>query len=132
MQRSLRNDSLWSQDNSGRILVWERIPLNPHIDKQILPPNQTALMRRLQFNRLRVLGAILFMILIAFLIRLAVIPFLIGDVLNPNRDHWDFGWEEGRIARSLAAGGGLMSPLFVKNVPTSWANPHITMVVSEV
>src|SRR5260370_28796760 len=130
MQRSLRNDSLWSQDNSARILVWERIPLNPHIDKQILPRNQTVLMRRLQFNRLRVRRAILFMILIAFLIRLAVIPFLLGDVLNPIRDHWDFGWEEGRIARSLAAGEGFSSPLFGKTGPPSRTTPTYPLLFS--
>src|SRR5258708_20304555 len=80
-------------------------------------------MRRLQFNRLRVRRAILFMILIAFLIRLAVIPFLLGDVLNPIRDHWNFGWEEGRIARSIAAGEGFSSPLFGKTGPTAWTTP---------
>ncbi len=89
-------------------------------------------MRRLQFNRLRVRRAILFMILIAFLIRLAVIPFLLGDVLNPVRDHWDFGWEEGRIARSLAAGEGFSSPLFGKTGPTSWTTPIYPLLVAGV
>jgi 4-amino-4-deoxy-L-arabinose transferase-like glycosyltransferase len=65
----------------------------------------------------------LFMILAAFLIRLLVIPLDIGDVLNPNRGHWDFGWEEGRIARSIAAGEGFSSPLFGKTGPTSWTTP---------
>jgi len=76
--------------------------------------------------------AILFMILVAFLIRLAVIPFLISDVLNPIRDHWGFGWEEGRIARSLAAGEGFSSPLFGKTGPTSWTTPIYPLLVAGV
>src|SRR5216684_3953256 len=78
----------------------------------------------------RVRRAILFMILVAFLIRLAVIPFLLSDVLNPIRDHWDFGWEEGRIARSLAVGEGFSSPLFGKTGPTSWTTPIYPLLVA--
>ena len=80
----------------------------------------------------RVRRAILFMILAAFLIRLAVIPFLLSDVLNPIRDHWGFGWEEGRIARSLAAGKGFSSPLFGKTGPTSWTAPIYPLLVAGV
>ena len=46
---------------------------------------------------------LLIVVVVALTLRVAVIPFLIGDVLDPARDHWDFGWEEGRIARSIAA-----------------------------
>ena len=76
--------------------------------------------------------AVLFMILIAFLIRLAVIPFLLSDLLDPIRDHWAFGWEEGRIARSLAAGEGFSSPLFGKTGPTSWTTPIYPLLVAGV
>jgi hypothetical protein len=31
----------------------------------------------------------------------------VGEQLNPARDHWVFGWETGRLARSLASGHGL-------------------------
>ena len=50
-------------------------------------------------------------------------PFLIGDQLNPARDHWVFGWETGRIARSLALGRGFGSPLFGWTGPTAWMAP---------
>src|SRR5258708_32685628 len=65
----------------------------------------------------------LFIALVALAIRLAVIPFVIGATLDPDRDHWNFGWEEGRIARSIAAGEGFSSPLFGKTGPTAWTTP---------
>jgi 4-amino-4-deoxy-L-arabinose transferase-like glycosyltransferase len=64
-----------------------------------------------------------FIALIALAIRLAVIPFVIGETLDPDRDHWNFGWEEGRIARSIAAGEGFSSPLFGNTGPTAWTTP---------
>ena len=61
--------------------------------------------------------------LLALVVRAAVIPFLIGDQLDPARDHWAFGCEEGRIARSLANGEGFSSPLFARTGPTAWTTP---------
>ena len=66
---------------------------------------------------------ILVPVLIALTIRLAVIPFLISDTLDPSRDHWHFGYEQGRIARSIAAGEGFSSPLFGRTGPTAWTTP---------
>lgn len=66
---------------------------------------------------------LLVMFLVALALRLAVIPFQIGEVLDPARDHWGFGCEEGRIARSIAAEEGFSSPLFGKTGPTSWSTP---------
>lgn len=61
--------------------------------------------------------------LVAFGLRLIVIGFLVGDQLVPARDHWVFGWETGRIARSLASGHGFGSPLFGWTGPTAWMGP---------
>lgn len=63
------------------------------------------------------------LVVLALAIRVALIPFLIGSTLNPARDHWKFGWEEGRIARSIAAGEGFSSPLFGQTGPTAWTTP---------
>ncbi len=65
----------------------------------------------------------LIVVVVALALRIAVIPFLIGDVVDPARDHWDFGWEEGRIARSIAAGEGFSSPLFGQTGKTAWTTP---------
>lgn len=64
-----------------------------------------------------------FIFLVAFALRLAVVPFLVGDRLNPARDHWVFAWETGRIARSLASGHGFGSPLLGWTGPTAWMGP---------
>ena len=66
---------------------------------------------------------IFLLVVVALLVRVAVIPFLIGEIVDPERDYWTFGCEEGRIARSIAAGEGFSSPLFGKTGPTSWSAP---------
>jgi 4-amino-4-deoxy-L-arabinose transferase-like glycosyltransferase len=62
-------------------------------------------------------------VLVAFALRVVVIPFLLGTITHPERNHWDFGWEEGRIARSIASGEGFSSPLFGHTGPTAWTTP---------
>lgn len=64
-----------------------------------------------------------FIFLVALGLRLAIVPFLVGDQLNPARDHWAFGWETGRLARSLASGHGFGSPLFGWTGPSAWMAP---------
>ena len=71
-------------------------------------------------------------VLLAFALRVAVIPFLIGDITNAARDHWDFGWEEGRIASSIASGRGFSSPLFGNTGPTAWTNPVYPYLLASV
>lgn len=74
--------------------------------------------------------AILFLLLAALAVRAAVIPFLIGDQLDPARDHWNFACEEGRIARSLATGEGFSSPLFGRTGPTAWTTPVYPVILA--
>jgi len=64
-----------------------------------------------------------FILLVALGLRLALVPLLVGNQLNPASDHWDFGWETGRIARSLASGRGFGSPLYGWTGPTAWMGP---------
>ena len=66
---------------------------------------------------------ILILVLAALVVRIAVIPFVIDEHLKPARDHWKFGWEEGKIARSLATGQGFSSPFFERTGPTAWTTP---------
>lgn len=61
--------------------------------------------------------------LVALALRLTVVFFLAGDQLDPTRDHWIFGWETGRIARSLASGHGFGSPLLGDTGATAWMAP---------
>jgi hypothetical protein len=73
-----------------------------------------------------------FVFLVALGLRLAVVPFLVGDRLDPARDHWRFGWETGRIARSLASGHGFGSPFFGWTGPTAWMGPIYPAMVAGV
>jgi hypothetical protein len=73
-----------------------------------------------------------FIFLVALGLRLAIIPFLVGDQLNPARDHWAFGWETGRLARSLASGHGFGSPLFGWTGPSAWMGPVYPVLLAGV
>jgi 4-amino-4-deoxy-L-arabinose transferase-like glycosyltransferase len=63
------------------------------------------------------------MVVVALLLRLVVMFFLYPERTDPYRDHWRFGGESGRIARSIAQGEGFSNPLFGKTGPTAWLAP---------
>ena len=77
-------------------------------------------------------SALLVPVLVAFALRLAVIAFLYPEQLDPSRDHWHFGYETGRIARSIAQGKGFSSPLFGDTGPTAWMTPAYPYLVAGV
>jgi 4-amino-4-deoxy-L-arabinose transferase-like glycosyltransferase len=70
------------------------------------------------------------MVLVALAIRLAVMVFLLPEQLEPQRDHWHFGYETGRIARSIVEGRGFSSPLFAETGPTAWMTPAYPYLVA--
>lgn len=72
------------------------------------------------------------MVPLALLLRLALVPLTLSDRTNPDRDHWRFAGETGRIARSLAQGHGFSSPLFAETGPTAWMAPLYPMLVAGV
>ena len=59
----------------------------------------------------------------ALFVRLAVMPFLYRENLDPERDHWMFGHEQGRVARSIVLGQGFVNPLFGETGATAYAAP---------
>jgi 4-amino-4-deoxy-L-arabinose transferase-like glycosyltransferase len=67
--------------------------------------------------------SLLWMVLVALALRLAVMCFLYPERTDPYRDHWRMGGEAGRIARSIALGEGFSNPLFGKTGPTAWLAP---------
>ncbi|MBO0858547.1 MAG: glycosyltransferase family 39 protein [Chloracidobacterium sp.] len=69
---------------------------------------------------------------IAFFIRLVVALSLIGDQFSPERNHFSFGWETGRIARSVALGEGFSSPFHVTTGPTAWMTPVYVYLLAAV
>ncbi|HLX82620.1 MAG TPA: glycosyltransferase family 39 protein [Terriglobales bacterium] len=70
--------------------------------------------------------------LIALAIRLVVMVFLLPEQLEPQRDHWHFGYETGRIARSIVQGKGFSNPLFADTGPTAWMTPVYPYLVAGV
>ncbi len=72
------------------------------------------------------------MVLVALILRLAVVAFLYPDRLNPDRDHWRFAGETGRIARSIAEGRGFSSPLQADTGPTAWMTPLYPLLLAGV
>jgi|HubBroStandDraft_1064217.scaffolds.fasta_scaffold12558_2 4-amino-4-deoxy-L-arabinose transferase-like glycosyltransferase len=72
------------------------------------------------------------MVLVALAIRLGVMVFLLPEQLDPQRDHWHFGYEAGRIARSIVEGRGFSSPLFEDTGPTAWMTPVYPYLVAGV
>jgi 4-amino-4-deoxy-L-arabinose transferase-like glycosyltransferase len=68
-------------------------------------------------------NSLFLMVVAAFALRLLVVAFVYPEVLNPRRDHWPFGNETGRIARSIATGQGFSNPLFERTGPTAWMTP---------
>jgi hypothetical protein len=71
-------------------------------------------------------------VLVALALRLVVMGFLYPEQLDPQRDHWHFGYETGRIARSIAEGKGFSNPLFEDTGPTAWTTPVYPGIVAGV
>ena len=71
----------------------------------------------------RVLHSPLAMLLVAFAVRLAVMSHMQSFHISAEDDHFRFGFETGRIARSIASGEGFSSPLVKPTGPTAWLPP---------
>ena len=61
--------------------------------------------------------------LVALAIRLVAMCFLYTESYNDFDNHLLFGFEIGRIARSLALGHGFANPMLTDTGPTAWATP---------
>jgi 4-amino-4-deoxy-L-arabinose transferase-like glycosyltransferase len=76
--------------------------------------------------------SIYFIVLIALLLRLAVITIGHTYRITPRGDHFQFAWEVGRIARSIATGQGFSSPTDLPSGPTAWMPPVYTYILAGV
>ena len=76
--------------------------------------------------------SVAFIVLTAFLLRLAVITIGHTYRITPRRDHFQFGWEMGRIARSIATGRGFGSPTDLDTGPSAWAPPVYPYILAGV
>ena len=63
------------------------------------------------------------MVAVALALRLVVMGFVYTTQLDPARDHWAFGSETGRVARSIVTGQGFSSPYTQPTGPTALLPP---------
>jgi len=71
----------------------------------------------------RVRRSLIRILLIALAVRLVALVFLYPPRLVPDRDHYAFGFETGRIAQAIASGHGFSSPMPLPTGPTAWMAP---------
>src|SRR5881628_2409883 len=76
--------------------------------------------------------SIYFIVLVAFLLRLAVITIGHTYRITPRRDHFQFGWEMGRLARSIAQGHGFSTPTDLDSGPSAWTAPVYPYILAGV
>jgi len=69
---------------------------------------------------------------VALLLRLAVITIGHTYRITPRRDHFQFGWEMGRIARSIALGQGFSSPTDLSTGASAWAPPVYPYILAAI
>ena len=72
------------------------------------------------------------MVIAALVLRLVVMVFVYKIQLDPSQDHWVFGWETGRVARSIVTGHGFSSPYSEPTGPTALIPPVYTDLVAGV
>jgi 4-amino-4-deoxy-L-arabinose transferase-like glycosyltransferase len=63
------------------------------------------------------------MVVTALALRLIVMGFVYTSQLDPAQDHWAFGCEMGRVARSIVTGQGFSSPYIKPTGPTALLPP---------
>ena len=63
------------------------------------------------------------LVLLSFVLQVAAIGILHQYKTRPDDDHFAFGWEMGRIGRSIALGEGFSSPYGGHTGPTAWEPP---------
>ena len=84
----------------------------------------TGLPVRENFAHNRIPRTWLWATVVAFLVRLVVVGFVYQTFLDPVRDHWEFAFETGKIARSIVTGHGFGNPYYGVNTgPTAEIAP---------
>jgi Dolichyl-phosphate-mannose-protein mannosyltransferase len=71
-------------------------------------------------------------VLAALGLRLIVVAFVYKGFLDPGRDHWEFGYEMGRVARSIVSGHGFANPYWADTGPTALLTPVFPYLLSVV
>lgn len=81
-------------------------------------------------RRCRVPRTLLWAFFAALVARLAVVAFLYQGFLAPGRQHWEFGYEIGQLARSIVNGRGLSDPYMAPTGPTAAITPVLPYILA--
>jgi len=76
-----------------------------------------------RFPRLALPKFFLWLLPLSFLLQVAAIGALHQYRTRQGDDHFEFGWEMGRVGRSIAQGHGFSSPYEGNTGPTAWEPP---------
>ncbi|HEX6770446.1 MAG TPA: hypothetical protein VF126_00370 [Acidobacteriaceae bacterium] len=68
----------------------------------------------------------------AFVVRVAYMTLAHTYRVRPFPDHFDYGWEMGRIARALVTGYGFADPFKGHTGPTAWVGPLYPLLMAGV
>ena len=68
----------------------------------------------------------------ACLVRVAYLTLAHTYRIRPFPDHFEYGWEMGRIARALATGHGYADPFLGHTGPTAWVAPLYPLLMASV
>ena len=74
----------------------------------------------------------LWLLPLSFLLQIAAIGILHPYRTRPGNDNFEFGWEMGRIGRSIALGHGFSSPYEGNTGPTAWEPPLYPFLIGGV
>jgi hypothetical protein len=66
----------------------------------------------------------------AFLVRVAYLTLAHTYRIHPFPDHFEYGWEMGRIARALVTGHGYADPFAGHTGPTAWVTPFYPLLIA--
>ena len=75
-------------------------------------------------------GRVTFAFWAAFLVRVAYLTLAHTYRIRPFPDHFEYGWEMGRIARALATGHGYADPFAGHTGPTAWVTPLYPLLIA--
>ena len=95
-------------------------------------PQAKILQKPVQSSRKSFYRSVWFIVCVAFFLRLAVITIGHTYRITPRRDHFQFGWETGRLARSIAEGHGFSSPTDLPSGPSAWTAPVYPSILAVV
>ena len=85
------------------------------------PPEQRSMKR-----------CLLWAVLTGWSVRLMVAGLVYREFLDPRRDHWEFAYEMGRVARSIAMGRGFSNPYWADSGPTALLTPVYPYLLASV